>query len=63
MREDANHNMYVSGVTEVEVKTMEEAYEVMLEGQRRRHVAQTELNRDSSRSHAVFNIRCWTIYQ
>lgn len=57
MREDSSHNMYISNVVEVEVKTMEEAYEVLLQGQRRRRVAHTQLNHDSSRSHAVFNIR------
>ena len=57
MREDTGHNMYVSGCVEVEVKSTEEAFEVLLQGQRKRRVAQTQLNHDSSRSHAVFNIR------
>ena len=49
--------MYVNGVTMVEVRNTEEAYEVLLQGQRKRRVAETQLNHDSSRSHAVFNIR------
>ena len=57
MREDTDRNMYVSGVTEVEVMSTEEAYDVLIQGQRRRRVAHTQLNHDSSRSHAVFNIR------
>ena len=57
MREDTDHNMYISGVTEVEVRSTEEAYDVLLQGQRKRRVAHTQLNHDSSRSHAVFNIR------
>ena len=57
MKEDCNHQMYVNGVTMVEVRNTEEAYEVLLQGQRKRRVAETQLNHDSSRSHAVFNIR------
>ena len=57
MREDHNRNMYVSGVTEVEVKSTEEAFEVLYQGQKLRRVAQTQLNTESSRSHSVFTIR------
>ena len=57
LREDGQHNMYVSGVVEVEVKSTEEAYEVLWKGQKRRKVAHTALNAESSRSHSVFNIR------
>ncbi len=32
LREDASHNMYVSGCKEVEVKNTEEAYEVLIKG-------------------------------
>ena len=32
LREDNNRNMYVSGVTEVEVKSTEEAYSVFWKG-------------------------------
>ncbi|KAK2138147.1 hypothetical protein NP493_8602g00002 [Ridgeia piscesae] len=49
--------MYVSGVVEVEVKNTEEAYEIIAKGQKRRKVAHTVLNTESSRSHSVFNIR------
>ena len=33
MREDQYHNMYVSGATEVEVKSTEEAFEVLYMGE------------------------------
>lgn len=33
LREDMNHNMYVSGVTEVEVKSTEEAYSIFWKGE------------------------------
>lgn len=68
--------MFVSGVTEIEVRNANEALEILergncfLEpcfycadvqpvflGMRNRQVAATQLNPDSSRSHAIFNIR------
>ncbi|CAG7785497.1 unnamed protein product [Allacma fusca] len=57
LREDGNHNVYVNGVTEVECSSSEEAFEVFLRGQKRRKQAHTSLNTESSRSHAIFNIR------
>ncbi|XP_053079786.1 kinesin-like protein KIF23 isoform X5 [Acinonyx jubatus] len=57
LREDKNHNMYVAGCTEVEVKSTEEAFEVFWRGQKKRRIANTHLNRESSRSHSVFNIK------
>lgn len=85
LREDSARNMYVSNITEVEVKSTEEAYEVLHKGTqnmsekiakkissfllikflfpciflgaKRRKVAHTTLNTESSRSHSVFNIR------
>ncbi|XP_077372859.1 kinesin-like protein KIF23 isoform X2 [Festucalex cinctus] len=57
LREDQNHNMYVAGCMEVEVKSAEEAFQVFWKGQKRRKVANTRLNRESSRSHSVFVIK------
>ncbi|XP_032100536.1 kinesin-like protein KIF23 isoform X4 [Sapajus apella] len=57
LREDKNHNMYVAGCTEVEVKSTDEAFEVFWRGQKKRRIANTHLNRESSRSHSVFNIK------
>lgn len=57
LREDALKNMYVHGVTEVEVKSPEEAFEAFYRGQRKKRVANTLLNAESSRSHSVFSIR------
>ncbi|KAL2733466.1 kinesin-like protein KIF23 isoform X1 [Vespula maculifrons] len=57
IREDGYRNMYVHGVTEIEVKNSEEACKVFQRGQRRRRVAHTALNAESSRSHSVFTIR------
>ncbi|XP_053274949.1 kinesin-like protein KIF23 isoform X4 [Pleuronectes platessa] len=57
LREDQNHNMYVAGCTEVEVKSTEEAFEVFWKGQKKRRTANTQLNRESSRSHSVFTVK------
>ncbi|CAH1963877.1 unnamed protein product [Acanthoscelides obtectus] len=57
LREDSRRNMYVNGVTEVEVKSAQEAFEAFNAGQRRKKMAYTCLNAESSRSHSIFNIR------
>ncbi|NWJ11082.1 KIF23 protein, partial [Crypturellus undulatus] len=57
LREGQNHKMYVAGCTEVEVKSTEEAFEVFWRGQKKRRIANTQLNRESSRSHSVFIIK------
>lgn len=48
---------YVHAVTEIEVRSANEAAELLTKGQKRRRVAHTTLNAESSRSHSVFNIR------
>ncbi|KAI9580496.1 kinesin-like protein KIF23 [Glossina fuscipes] len=57
IREDANHNMFVHGVREIEIKSAEEAIEVFQTGQKRKRMGHTILNAESSRSHSVFTIR------
>ncbi len=57
LREDVSRNVYVHQVTEVEVESPEDAFSVYLRGQRRRRMAHTALNTESSRSHSIFNIR------
>lgn len=57
IREDAAHNMYVHGVTEIEIKTAEEAFDAFYLGLKRKRMAHTNLNAESSRSHSVFTIR------
>ncbi|XP_042224138.1 kinesin-like protein KIF23 isoform X1 [Homarus americanus] len=57
LREDAQHNMYVHGCVEMEVKSPEDALEILYKGQKRRKIAYTRLNCESSRSHSIFTIR------
>lgn len=57
LRTDSSDNMYVHNCTEVEVKQPQDAIDAFYKGQKRRKVAHTTLNAESSRSHSVFNIR------
>jgi kinesin family protein 23 len=57
LREDGNHNVYVNQITEIEVQSADEAFDVFNRGQRQRRMAHTILNTESSRSHSIFNIR------
>eukprot|EP00092_Neocalanus_flemingeri_P041223 GFUD01044883.1.p1 GENE.GFUD01044883.1~~GFUD01044883.1.p1 ORF type:complete len:890 (-),score=276.71 GFUD01044883.1:140-2809(-) len=57
LREDSYRDMYVHGVTEVEVKSSVEALEAFNRGQKQRSVSATILNLQSSRSHSIFNMR------
>lgn len=57
MREDAAGNMYAHGVVEVEVSSAAEAFQVFCRGLKRKTMAHTVLNAESSRSHAVFTLR------
>ncbi|XP_028640311.1 kinesin-like protein KIF23, partial [Grammomys surdaster] len=57
LREDKNHNTYISGCSEIEVQSAEEAFKVFWRGQKKRHIATTKMNRESSRSHTVFTIK------
>lgn len=57
IREDSDKNMFVHGVTEMEVKSVEEALNAFHTGQKRKRMGHTVLNAESSRSHSVFTIR------
>lgn len=57
LRDDASKRAFVQGCVEVEVTSSDEAFDVFLKGIRRRKIAHTALNTESSRSHSVFSIR------
>ena len=46
--------VYVEGLKEIEVTKTSEAEDLLMKGMDNRHVAATNMNRTSSRSHAVF---------
>lgn len=56
VHEDKNRVPFVKGVTERFVSSPEEVFEVIEEGKSNRHIAVTNMNEHSSRSHSVFLI-------
>ncbi|RWS29160.1 kinesin-like protein KIF23, partial [Leptotrombidium deliense] len=57
LREDNRKRVFVAGGTEIEVKNADDAFEMFMKGVRRRRIAHTALNAESSRSHSVFTIK------
>jgi len=56
VHEDRNRVPYVKGATERFVSSPEEVMEVIAEGKANRHIAVTNMNEHSSRSHSIFLI-------
>ena len=56
IKEDPKKGMYIQGITEAEVQNAKEAKSLILTGLKSRHVAATEMNAESSRSHLLFSI-------
>ncbi|CAF0754577.1 unnamed protein product [Didymodactylos carnosus] len=56
VHEDKNRVPYVKGVTERFVSSPEEVFETIEDGKTNRHIAVTNMNEHSSRSHSVFLI-------
>jgi len=54
VRESLTAGVYVEGLREVEVMTVDDALALMRRGAAHRHTAETRMNRESSRSHSVF---------
>ena len=62
IKEDPKKGMFVQGITEIEVKNAKEAKDLILTGLKSRHVAATEMNAESSRSHLLFSIYVTTSF-
>ena len=56
VHEDKVRGVYVKGLVEVYVSSIEEVYEVLQRGGSARIVAFTNMNAESSRSHSIFQI-------
>uniref|UniRef100_A0A3P9J347 Kinesin family member 15 n=1 Tax=Oryzias latipes TaxID=8090 RepID=A0A3P9J347_ORYLA len=56
LRENIKKGVFVEGAVEKFVSSAAEAYQVLSTGWRNRRVASTSMNRESSRSHAVFTM-------
>src|SRR6195952_3273084 len=56
IHEEKNRGVYVKGLLEIYVSSVQEVYEVMRRGGSARAVAATNMNQESSRSHSIFVI-------
>jgi kinesin family protein 5 len=56
IHEEKNRGVYVKGLLEIYVSSVQEVYEVMRRGGTSRAVAATNMNQESSRSHSIFVI-------
>lgn len=56
LREDAKKGVFVEGCREEVIHSPQDAFSIFEQGSRNRHVAETSMNRESSRSHSVFTI-------
>ncbi|EDV21270.1 uncharacterized protein TRIADDRAFT_30550, partial [Trichoplax adhaerens] len=54
--EDIRKGVYVDGLTERYITNARDAYQELMTGLKNRRVASTSMNRESSRSHAVFSL-------
>ncbi|XP_065064430.1 kinesin-like protein KIF15 isoform X2 [Rhopilema esculentum] len=56
LREDIKKGVFVEGLQERDIISAKDAYKVLTSGWMNRRVASTSMNRESSRSHAVFTV-------
>lgn len=56
LREDAKKGVFIEGCREEIINSPQDAFRLFEHGSRNRHVAETAMNRESSRSHCVFTI-------
>lgn len=56
IREDGNRGVVIPGLTEIETKTAAEALRFLAKGSLGRATSSTNMNSQSSRSHAIFTI-------
>lgn len=56
VHEEKSRGVYVKGLLEIYVSSVQEVYEVMRRGDAARAVASTNMNQESSRSHSIFVI-------
>lgn len=56
LREDIQKGVYVEGATEKSVTCAKDMVEIVKKGTNNRHISSTDMNKDSSRSHAVMTL-------
>ncbi len=53
IREDIKTGVYVEGLIEEPISTVQDMFNLITRGARNRHVGSTQMNKESSRSHSV----------
>ena len=53
VREDIKKGVYVEGLREEVVQSYKDMISIIIKGAKNRHVGETSMNRESSRSHSV----------
>ena len=56
LREDPKTGIFVDGLTQINVKSKDQLYQLLKIGAKRRSVNYTAMNKNSSRSHAVLQV-------
>ena len=56
IREDPKKGMYIENLTELDITSAKKAKEALISGFKNRHVASTNMNRESSRSHLIYTL-------
>ena len=60
IHESKESGIYVAGLREEIVTSVEHVLQLLEEGDRLRHVGETKMNKNSSRSHSIFRmVRTW----
>ena len=58
IHESKESGIYVAGLREEIVTSVEHVLQLLEEGERSRHVGETRMNKNSSRSHSIFRMVC-----
>jgi hypothetical protein len=56
IREDHRKGVFIEGAIETRLHSYKQAVDILLEGDKTRTVAYTNMNQESSRSHVIFTI-------
>ena len=56
IRQDSKKGVFVEGVAEEPVYSPQKLFDCLYTGMKNRHVGETLMNRESSRSHSIFTI-------
>ena len=61
LRENPDYGAYVKDLTTLIIQNADEMKDKLIQGRKNRHVGETKMNKDSSRSHSIFSINLETI--